>query len=76
MSQHAYSINALAEFPAYRRGRTVTGRATRTGEIVSERPMSEDVLRSIVARDIAARHECVLSEITFIDFTYTTLPTA
>lgn len=71
MPQHCYAVNALIEFPV----NGTTARATRSGHIDAALPATEEGLRGAIADQIAERHGCRPGEVTFVEFTFTELPT-
>jgi hypothetical protein len=72
MSQHSYAVNALIEFPH----KGTTARATRNGHIDTALPATEEGLRGAIAAHVAEQRGIHLDEVTFVEFTFTEIPTA
>ncbi|MFJ8594845.1 hypothetical protein [Streptomyces sp. NPDC093598] len=72
MPQHCYAVNALVEFPVS----GTTARATRYGRIDSNLPATEEGLRRAIAGQVAEQRGCRPEQVTFVEFTFTELPTA
>jgi hypothetical protein len=72
MPQHCYAVNALVEFPHH----GTTARATRYGHIDAVLPATEEDLRGAIAGQVAEQRDCRPDAVTFVEFTFTELPTA
>ncbi|CAL9664691.1 hypothetical protein SUDANB1_07150 [Streptomyces sp. enrichment culture] len=68
----SYAVNALIEFPV----NGTTARATRSGHINTALPATEEGLRGAIATQVAEQRNCRPDEVTFVEFTFTELPTA
>lgn len=68
----SYAVNALIEFPV----NGTTARATRNGHIDAVLPATEEGLRGAIAAQVAGQRGCRADQVTFIEFTFTEIPTA
>lgn len=67
----SYAVNALIEFPC----NGSTARATRSGHIDAALPASEEGLRGAIAAQFAEQRGCRPDQVTFVEFTFTEIPT-
>lgn len=72
MSTYTYAVNALVEFPV----NGSKGRATRSGHLDAKFPLDEDDLKTLIATQVAKKNGCLVKQVTFVDFTFTEIPTA
>lgn len=72
MPQHTYVVNSLIEFPC----NGSTARGTRKGHIDTQLPASADGLRGAIAAHVSAEFGVEPEQVTFVEFTFTEIPTA
>jgi hypothetical protein len=72
MPLHTYVVNSLIEFPV----NGSTARGTRNGHIDTQLPASADGLRGAIASHVAAEFGVEPDQVTFVEFTFTEIPTA
>lgn len=68
----SYVVNSLIEFPV----NGATARGTRSGHIDTTLPASADGLRGAIAAHISREFGVEPNQVTFVEFTFTEIPTA